>query len=111
MVTWRDHLKKLRTAWGNLGSRRDRIPNDIRAQLPLTDIQKVTFYKRDELTTDLICCDVEARGQTWFFHEEAEGWDEFLHYLERLPSFRKDWYEAVVQPPFAASETIAFARG
>lgn len=111
MAMWRDGLSRLRTAWADLGSRRDRIPSDIREQLPLADIQKVTFYKRDELTTDLICCDVEARGQTWFFHEEAEGWDEFLRYLERLPTFRKDWYEAVVQPPFAASETVAFDRG
>ena len=62
-------------------------------------------------TTDLICCDVEACGQTWFFHEEAEGWDELLRYLERLPSFRQDWYEAVAHPPFAAAETIAFIRG
>ncbi|WP_426264213.1 hypothetical protein [Sphingomonas sp. PWP1-2] len=34
------------------------------------DIARVIFYKRDELTTDLICCDIEALGQTWIFHEE-----------------------------------------
>ncbi|URD60245.1 hypothetical protein M8312_10675 [Sphingomonas sp. KRR8] len=110
MAMWRDGLSRLRTAWANVGSRRDRIPSDVLEQLPLADIQKVTFYKRDELTTDLICCDVDARGQTWFFHEEAEGWEEFLRYLERLPTFRKDWYEAVVHPPFAASELVAFER-
>ena len=110
MGRWRDRWTRLRAVWAVLGSRRDRIPTDIRAQLPLTDIQKVTFYKRDEITTDLICCDVEARGHTWFFHEDAEGWDEFVSYLERLPSFRRDWYEAVVQPPFAASKTVAFTR-
>lgn len=111
MAMWRDRLRSLRTAWANLGSRRDRIPSDFREQLPLADILKVTFFKRDELTTDLICCHVEVRGQTWFFHEEAEGWDELLHHLEQLPSFRKDWYEVVAQPPFAASETVAFTRG
>jgi hypothetical protein len=107
----RDGLSRLQGALADLGSRRDRIPGDIHEQLPLAVIQKVTFYKRDELTTDLICCDVEARGRTWFFHEEAEGWDEFLRYLERLPSFRQDWYEAVVHPPFAACETVAYDRG
>lgn len=111
MVMWSDRFRKLRTAWADLGSRRDRIPDDFREQLPLAEIQKVTFYKRDELTTDLICCDVEARGQTWFFHEDAEGWDEFLRYLDGLPGFRTDWYEAVAQPPFATNETIAFTRG
>lgn len=66
MPVWRDTLMRLRHAWASLGSRRDRIPADIRERLPLTDIQKVTFYKRDELTTDLICCDVEVCGQTCF---------------------------------------------
>ena len=110
MGSWRDRLKKLRDGLGQVGSRRDRIPEDIRDQLPLADIQKVTFYKRGELTTDLICCDVEAGGQVWSFHEEAEGWEALVRYLERLPRFREDWYQAVVQPPFAASETVAFAR-
>jgi hypothetical protein len=32
-------------------------------RIPLSDIQQVTFYKRDELTTDLICCDVELAGR------------------------------------------------
>jgi hypothetical protein len=27
-------------------------------QLPLAEIAKVTFLKRNEVTTDLICCDV-----------------------------------------------------
>ncbi|MCM0000096.1 MAG: hypothetical protein NBV68_11990 [Erythrobacter sp.] len=84
--------------------------NDIGERLPLADIQRVTFYKRDELTTDLICCDIEARGRTWFYHEEAEGWDHLLHHLAQLPNFRRDWYEAVVHPPFAACETVAFSR-
>jgi hypothetical protein len=110
MAGWRDRLAMVPKAWASLGMRRDRIPADIREQLPLTDIHKVTFYKRDELTTDLICCDVEADGRTWFFHEEAEGWRDFVRYLEQLPGFRGDWYEAVVKPTFARSETIAFTK-
>lgn len=107
---WRDSFSKLRQVWADRGSIRERIPNDIGEQLPLADIQRVTFYKRDELTTDLICCDIEARGRTWFYHEEAEGWDHLLHHLEQLPNFRRDWYEAAVHPPFAACETVAFSR-
>lgn len=34
------------------------IDAELLARLPLTQIDKVTFYKRDEVTTDLICCDV-----------------------------------------------------
>lgn len=88
----------------------DRIPEDIQDRLPLGAIQKVTFFKRDELTTDLICCEVEAWGRVWFFHEEAAGWEALTRYLEQLPGFRTDWYEAVVKPPFAPSETVAYTR-
>ena len=80
------------------------------ARLPLGAIDRVTFYKRDELTTDLICCDVAIRGQTLLFHEEAVGWEVLLRHLEQLPGFKRDWYESVVQLPFATCETLAFER-
>jgi len=110
MSAWRDSLVRFRKAWIDLGSTRERAPDDVRNQIPLTEIQRVTFYKRNELTTDLICCDIEARGETWFFHEEAEGWDDLLRHLEQLPTFKRDWYEAVVHPPFATCDTVAFRR-
>ncbi len=103
-------FKTVREWWASLGSRHDSIPSDTRERIPLTRVDRVTFFKRDELTTDLICCTVEAGGKVWFFHEEAEGWDALVRYLEELPGFRRDWYEAVVQPPFARSETIAYVR-
>jgi len=34
----------------------------------------VIFCKRDEITTDLICCDVEVAGHVCTFREEATGW-------------------------------------
>jgi hypothetical protein len=103
-------FKTVRDWWASLGSRHDTIPGDIRERLPLTAIEKVTFFKRDEITTELICCTVQARDQVWFFHEDAEGWDALVSYLACLPGFKADWYEAVVQPPFAISETVAYAR-
>jgi hypothetical protein len=66
-------------------TRRPAIDAATLARLPLGAIDRVTFYKRDEITTDLICCDVEADGQAWFFHEEVEGWDLLMTHLERLP--------------------------
>ena len=79
-------------------------------QLPLTDSAKVTFYKRDEITSDLICCDVVAGGSAWAFNEEQVGWDLLLQHLYKLPDFQTGWYAAVSQPPFATSETVAFSR-
>jgi hypothetical protein len=86
------------------------IDADLLAKLPLTDIARVTFYKRDELTTDLICCDVLVGDEVWTFHEELVGWGLLINHLQRLPSFRGDWFGAVSQPPFIASETVAFSR-
>ena len=82
----------------------------ILRQLPLSAIRAVIFYKRDEITTDLICCDVEVAGQVWTFHEEAAGWSDLIAHLSALPGFGADWYETVASDPFARSETVAFER-
>jgi hypothetical protein len=86
------------------------IDANLLGQLPLTDIAKVTFYKRDEITSDLICCDVVVGGSTWAFNEEQVGWDLLLQHLSELPNFQTDWYAAVSQPPFATRGTVAFSR-
>lgn len=87
-----------------------RFPDDIKEQLPLAAIEKVVFYKLDEFVTDLICCQVEANGQIWRFHEEAEGWREFVAYLEELPGFKHDWFQSVALLPFETCETLAYLR-
>ena len=86
------------------------IDADVLSKLPLPGIDRVTFYKRDEITADLICCDVEIAGKTWTFHEELKGWQTLVQHLEGLPGFQADWFAAVSQPPFSTSETIAFPQ-
>jgi hypothetical protein len=86
------------------------IDPDLLAQLPLTEITRVTFRKRDEVTTDLICCDVALGESVWAFHEEMVGWNLLTDHLQELPHFRADWFEAVSKPPFATCETVAFSR-
>jgi len=83
---------------------------DVPLGLSLSSIDKVTFTKRDEITTDLICCEVEAADQIWTFHEEMPGWDALIAHLTGLPGFREDWIETVSQPAFALCETVAFKR-
>ncbi|MCB2076212.1 MAG: hypothetical protein KDE55_00790 [Novosphingobium sp.] len=83
---------------------------DFLGQIPLEQITGVTFYKRDELTSDLICCDIVVAGKTWTIHEEVPGWPLLIEHLERLAGFRADWFEAVALPPFGRNETIAFRR-
>lgn len=84
------------------------ITPDILAAIPLSEVDAVVFYKRDEITTDLICCDVEVAGRIWTFHEETAGWKDLMAHLASLPGFRADWYAEVADPPFALSETVAY---
>ena len=86
------------------------IDPDLLAQLRPSEITKVTFYKRDEITTDLICCDVALGETVWTFHEEFVGWNLLIDHLQKLPHSRSDWFAAVSQPPFAVSGTVAFSR-
>jgi hypothetical protein len=88
----------------------DAITPALLDRLSLTEIDRITFFKRDELTTDLLCCDVQRNGQNWFFHEEMPGWDLLLDHLKGLPGFREDWFATVSQPAFVSAETIAFRR-
>ena len=83
--------------------------SDLAAFTP-DDIRRVTFFKRDELTSDLICCEVSSKNRHWIFHEERGDWPELLALLATLPNFVSDWYERVSHPPFAPSRFIAFER-
>jgi len=79
-------------------------------QVPLEKIVRVTFYKRDELTTDLICCDVDLGETILFFHEGLDGWQDLVAHLSQLPGFDIDWYRKVVLPPFAENRLVAYAH-
>ena len=86
------------------------IDSALLAQLPLSDIEEVAFYKRDEITTDLICCDIRLGGKIWVFHEEVIGWDLLIRHLQDLPGWRSDWFGSVSLPPFAECRVVAFSR-
>jgi hypothetical protein len=77
-------------------------------------IRKVTFYKRDEFTTDLICCDVEvdngSETQVWSNHEETDTWNEWIEAFDKLPGFATDWFSRVSYPAFVSCVTVAYER-
>ncbi|MGE8133139.1 hypothetical protein ACQKO5_06000 [Novosphingobium subterraneum] len=73
-------------------------------------IDRVTFFKRDEITTDLICCEVVVSGQIHFFHEECAEWRALLNSFCDLTGFDDNWFAKVQCPPFQACETVAFVR-
>lgn len=78
--------------------------------MPLAAINRVTFYKIDEITTDMICCEIATPDGLWTYHEEREDWGQLIGALEALPNFAKDWSSHVNHPPFAASTFVAYER-
>jgi hypothetical protein len=77
---------------------------------PVSIIEQVTFYRRDLLTIDLLCCEVQAGGRSWTFDEEAPGWTAFIQSLDQLPGFRSDWRAHIIQPPFQECRFTAYSR-
>lgn len=80
----------------------------------LEDVRRIVFFKRDELMTDLVCCEVEVDAPSgplvYFYHEEYSGWDDLLEWLGRLAGFDHDGREKVILPPFAKNRTVVFER-
>lgn len=81
-------------------------------QFALNQIREIVFYKRDEITTDLICCEIsmssDRQDQVLFFHEEMPHWQEMIHRVSELPDFDMKWFEKVAHPPFQTQRTVAY---
>ena len=73
-------------------------------------VSTVAIYKRDEMTTDLICCDIVVGEQVRTVHEEIPGFNTLMLRFEALPGFDRKWREKVVKPAFAENRTIVFQR-
>ena len=80
------------------------------AQISISEIDRVSFFKRDEIKPDLICCELQIGDKTWLFHEEEEIWEILLEQLGQLEGFNTNWREDVVDPPFESNPTVAYER-
>jgi hypothetical protein len=76
------------------------------------EINRVVVYKRDVYAFDLVCMGFTTAEGTIELNEEMEGWatlvDALPHYLRGTPN-RAEWWNKVVQPPFAANPTTLFS--
>lgn len=72
------------------------------------EIERVAFFKRDELTTDLICCEVIGGRGSIVANEEMSGWAELINRLSCLTGFDDAWFAKVSQPAFRACFYVAF---
>jgi hypothetical protein len=72
-------------------------------------ISRVEAYKRDLITTDLICLDLLTKdGAIISVHEELEGFQALTEKLASLPRFDADWYAKVMKPAFVENRTLVY---
>jgi len=78
------------------------------------EVSAIVAYKLDELTTDLLCCDIVLGAgdgkQIRTIHEELPGFDTAMKAFEALPGFDRQWREAVLLSPFAMKRTVVYDR-
>lgn len=82
--------------------------------VPLDEVRAIVAYKIDELTTDLVCCDIVTGSgdgeQIRTIHEEIPGFSMVMTRFEALPGFNKQWRDAVILPRFCANRTTIYNR-
>ena len=80
----------------------------------LDEVSAIVAYKLDELTTDLVCCDIITGAgdgeQIRTIHEELLGFEAVMARFEMLPGFDGKWRDEVIDPPFATSRTVIYSR-
>lgn len=80
----------------------------------LDEVSQIVAYKIDQLTTDLVCCDIVTGSgngkQIRTIHEEIPGFDALMALFETLPGFNSKWRDAVIIPPFAINRTTIYDR-
>lgn len=80
----------------------------------LEEVRAIIAYKLDELTTDLVCCDIVTGAddgeQIRTIHEELPGFDAAMKAFEALPGFKRQWRDVVMLPPFATNRTVVYDR-
>ena len=82
-------------------------------RIPVQGITRVVAFKRDMVTSDLICFLVSYNrddGTPWHvtLHEDLPGFLDVEKRLAQLPGFDQQWRQHVVLPPFATNETVIF---
>lgn len=74
------------------------------------DVASIEAYKRDLVTEDLICLDINLSSrESITLHEELTGFEEFKTTMSsQLKLNNKNWMSAVMLPPFEECRTIVY---
>ena len=74
-------------------------------QIKWIEIEKLTGFKIDRLTTDDICLKIESNKKASIVSEEFENWRKFIDLLlSKFPEVDKDWESTIAIPAFDRKE-------
>jgi hypothetical protein len=75
------------------------------------DIQEIVAFKRDSITTDLVCFSFSTSDGSFEVNEEVPGFSSLQSALEKeLPGFDNTWPYKVIKPAFAPNRTVIYRR-
>ena len=86
--------------------------NHQQTKIDWSEIEKLTAYKIDLLSTDEICLFVQAEnGKQFEISESTKGWFQFIQKLkEEFPTINKTWEIDIAVPAFERKETELYDR-
>lgn len=80
-------------------------------KLKYSDIDRISGYKLDLMTTDEICMDIFVGEWKITFSESDRGWYQLQTRLKTaFPSIPDNWDVQIMQPPFATTFTVLYER-
>ncbi len=80
-------------------------------QVLWNEIGTITAFKRDLLTEDQICLEIQVGSNSFYCSEDFKGWIEFEEELRRhLPQIDVNWINNLAKPAFKESRTLVYSR-
>ena len=75
------------------------------------EIEKIDAFKRDLITEDQICLEINVNNKQFYCSQDFDGWIEFEKELQiQLTELDKNWFSKVSQPPFEESRVTIFPK-
>lgn len=80
--------------------------------LEWNNVKKITTYKRDLMTEDQICLEIETVDDIVFTtSEDTEGWFQLIkHLAKEFPAVNEENIMKIAHPAFERNETVLFSR-
>ena len=80
-------------------------------QFKWSEIEKLTGFKADRITTDDICLRIDFNNKILYLTEEFKGWRVFMNkLLNEFPQIDKNWEGIIATPTFETKETELYNR-